>query len=279
MTRSLKDQWTALTDAVRSRPYGARIAILLGVAWLGVTIVLLAPPEAQKESFHNFAPSAFIGIDNFGIVISNGVFLVVGLWGFWLLYARGLAKSLFAAPGEAWPIGLFFLGNVLLAFGSGYYHIEPTSATLVWDRLAMTFVFMAFFAAVITDRIDSAVGVSVLLPLLLVLGFASIGFWVATEDLRLYRIVQVLPMVLALLICLLFVGRVTRFKYIAWMMLWFGIATALEQADWEIYWGIAVSGHSLKHLAAGVATFMVVLMLTDAERRLKDRPSTGQTAD
>ena len=41
---------------------------------------------------------------------------------------------------------------------------------LFWDRLPMTFGFMALTAAVIADRIHRAAGLKIFLPLLPVLG-------------------------------------------------------------------------------------------------------------
>ena len=108
-----------------------------------------------------------------------------------------------------------------------------------------------------------------MLPALLILGAASMVYWRLTDDLRLYHIVQLLPMALILLICLLFPGRLTRLKYVVWMGLWFALATVFEQFDKTIFSWISIGGHTIKHPVAAVAPYVVIAMLQDAARRLK----------
>ena len=259
--------WAELQEMVRALPVAARVWILVGTALFGMAIVVMAPVEVQPESYHAFAPSGVFGIKHFGIVASNLAFLIVGLWGLWFITRGGPAQTLFTNPGERWPYVAFFVGTTLVAFGSGYYHTDPTTPTLLWDRLAMTVIFMSALAVFITDRIHVGVGVAVMLPALLCLGALSMAYWHVTEDLRLYRLVQVFPFVLTLVMCLLFRGRLTKFKYVVWMGLWFGLATAFEQLDKEIYALIRVSGHTIKHPAAAVACAIIIAMLRDAAAR------------
>ncbi len=193
-------------------PFGARVWIVVGWAALGFLIGIFVPVVMQDEAYHDFAPSALFGTEHFGIVASNIGFLIVGVWGLWQVGGKKYARSLFAAPGARWPYLIFFSGLVAVSFGSAYYHADPTTNTLLWDRLAMTIVFMALFAAVIADRINPRLGVTVMLPALMVLGAASMVYWRLTGDLRLYFVVQLLPMALILLICLFFPGHSTRLK-------------------------------------------------------------------
>ncbi|MBK6834221.1 MAG: ceramidase domain-containing protein [Bacteroidetes bacterium] len=48
---------------------------------------------------------------------------------------------------------VFFLGISLVSFGSAYYHFNPKSQSLVWDRLPMTLAFMALFSIIISEFI------------------------------------------------------------------------------------------------------------------------------
>lgn len=295
--------WDDLQAAVRSLTRGARVWILVGTAAIGVAIAIMAPVAVQDEAYHDFASSRLFDIENFGIVASNATFLIVGVWGLWLICGRKLSRPLFDAPGERWPYVAFFAGVVLVTFGSGYYHWDPTTDELLWDRLAMTVIFMALFAAFITDRIHRGVGVAVMLPALLILGAASMAYWrftgdwcatgdmrqfaghwcftsdlrlftddlrLFTGDLRLYRIVEVLPIVLILMMCLLFRGRLTRLKYVLWMGFWFGLATAFELLDEQIYDWIKIGGHTIKHPTAAIACYVVIAMLRDAARHDAD---------
>ncbi|MEE9605267.1 MAG: hypothetical protein V3V70_06820, partial [Candidatus Scalindua sp.] len=106
---------------------------MTGTAALIVALAILAPPQFQDEGYHDFAPTALFGVANFGIVASNGAFLVIGLWGLWRLGGRRLAPWPFRNPGEQWPYLTFFLGVALIALGSTYYHAGPTTETLLWD--------------------------------------------------------------------------------------------------------------------------------------------------
>ena len=268
MTESFTGTWTSLVASLRALPTAARVWIVVATAALIVALAVLAPPELQDEAYHDFAPTALFGVADFGIVASNGAFLVVGLWGLWRVAGRRLAPWPFGSPGEHWPYLIFFLGVVLIAFGSGYYHAGPTTETLLWDRLAMTVAFMALLAAFIADRIHLGVAVAVILPLLLVLGALSMAAWWVTDDLRLYRVVQALPMLLIWIICLLFPGRMTRIKYAAWMAFWFGLATFCDLFDKTIHGWIGFGGHAIKHTLAAIACFTILAMLEDAGRRL-----------
>jgi hypothetical protein len=272
MIETITNTWAALVASLRALPLSARVWILAGTAALIVALAILAPVEVQDEDYHDFASSTLFGVAKFGIVASNGAFLVVGLWGLWRIGLRRLAPWPFGSPGEQWPYLAFFLGVALVAFGSGYYHAGPTTETLLWDRLAMTVVFMALLAAFIADRIHLGAGVAVALPMLLILGVLSMVAWRVTGDLRLYRIVQALPVILVWMTCLLFPGRLTRVKYAAWMTFWFALATLCDLFDGAIHAAISLSGHSIKHILAAVACATILAMLQDAGRRTETPP-------
>jgi hypothetical protein len=265
---------TDFQATLRSLPYGARVSIVVGAGALGLAIAALAPPEHQLQAYHDFAPS---GPGDLGIVLSNLAFLVVGLWGLRLLYGGSLGRTLFAVPSERRPFVAFFAGAVLVTFGSGYYHLDPNDDTLVWDRLAMTVIFMGLFAAFIADRVHRRAGITVMLPTLLALGAISIAYWDATGDLRAYRLVQLLPIALITLICLLFPGRLTRFKFAAWMAFWYALATLFEFFDRAVYTVLSIGGHTIKHLLAAIACYIVLVMLRDAARSGRSqREGTGR---
>ena len=98
---------------------------------------------------------------------------------------------------------------------------------------------------------------------MLAVGVASIAWWSMTGDLRFYARVKFFPMLGIPLICLLFAGRATEFRYALYAFLFFALATALEALDEKIFlWAAGqVSGHTLKHLAAAVAVYQFVVML------------------
>jgi hypothetical protein len=88
--------------------------------------------------------------------------------------------------------GIFFLGVFLTGFSSSYYHFAPSDWGLFWDRLPMTFAFMAILANVIEERVDARAGKFLLWPLV-ALGVISLLVWMRFDDLRLYAWVQFFP--------------------------------------------------------------------------------------
>jgi hypothetical protein len=89
---------------------------------------------------------------------------------------------------------MFFLGLVLIGFGSSYYHLDPNNDSLVWDRLPITLSFMAFFTISLGESISTYTASKLFYPLLLI-GILSLVYWNFTEsigegDLRIYALVH-----------------------------------------------------------------------------------------
>ena len=85
---------------------------------------------------------------------------MIGIWGLLFLLRSSpneLAEG-FLDSRERWPYVLVFIGLLLTAFGSSYYHLSPIKERLVWDRLPMTIAFMAMVAAIIAERISLRAG-------------------------------------------------------------------------------------------------------------------------
>ena len=169
---------------------------------------------------------------------------------------------------ERWPLLVMFTGVLLTAYGSSYYHLAPDNDRLVWDRLPMTVAFMGFFASMIGERIGVRAGTWLLWPLVW-LGLVSVFNWHMSEqhhagDLRLYGFVQFYPLVTIPLMIYLFPPRYTRGRDVIIALGWYMLAKVLELGvvDQGIYgMGQVVSGHTLKHLAAGVGAYWLFLMV------------------
>ena len=235
------------------------IAAALGIA------ALLVPRIPQPLSYHHFADRrSWLGIPNFGDVASNILFLVAGLWGSAFL-CRKSSPERFIDARERWPYVFIFLGLLLTACGSAYYHLAPDNTRLVWDRLPMTVVFMPLVAAMIAERINVKLGLW-LLPVLIAVGIGSVLQWHFSEqhgagDLRFYAAVQLYAL-LALLAALLLPPRYTRGSDLLVVAGLYALAKICEAADKQIFsLGHAVSGHTLKHLASGAAGFWILRML------------------
>lgn len=233
-----------------------RIGLLALVAAAAAVGAFLLDPIPQDLEYHAFADRrALFGVPNFWNVATNLPFLLIGAWG--LLNTRHLAGE------ELKTHYRVYCGAVaLVAFGSGWYHLAPSNASLVWDRLPMTVAFMSLFSALLADRLSWLLGRALLWPLI-VAGTASIAWWIRGEsmgqgDLRAYGLVQFLPMLLMPMILLMW-----REGSIAARPLWLALgayaaAKITEHYDAAIYAAVGfVSGHSLKHLAAAAAAWWI----------------------
>jgi hypothetical protein len=231
-------------------------------------IFLLLPRIPQPEAYHLFADRrSLLGIPNFGDVASNLPFAVIGIWGliFLLRPCSNQVTGRFLKQGERWPYLFVFVGLLLTAFGSSYYHLSPNNARLVWDRLPMTIAFMSMVAAIIAERISLPVGLWSL-PILILVGMGSVLQWYTSEmrgsgDLRFYAAVQVYS-ALVLLLALLLPQPYTRGSDLAIVFGLYALAKLLETFDKPIFAaGHIVSGHTLKHLAAAAAGYRILRML------------------
>src|SRR3989344_1176426 len=119
--------------------------VLITLALSAIIGIFFSPPIRQDEDYHHFSDKdTLLGIPNFLNVISNLPFLIVGTLG--VLKLKHLKKF-------HTQYGLFFLGICFVAGGSAYYHLNPTTETLVWDRLPMSLAFMALFSLIISEFI------------------------------------------------------------------------------------------------------------------------------
>lgn len=241
-----------------------RTWIILGFTALSVAAAFLLPAMPQPIEYHDFADQRHLfGVANFLDVASNAGFLLVGVAGLFVVLKP---RTPFEHNSEHWPYAIFFVGLVLTALGSGYYHLRPDNEHLFWDRLPMTIAFMSLIAAQIVDRISVRVGLLLLLPMLLI-GIASAVYWLVTEragagNVVPYGILQAYSVVMLLAIAWLYPSRYTRGNDIYWVFTAYVLSKLLETFDKELLAvGHLVSGHTLKHVAAAIAGLVVLRML------------------
>ncbi|MCF6262461.1 MAG: ceramidase [Xanthomonadales bacterium] len=245
------------------------IAILTIASSLSLLFIEPIPQDISYHLFSDVKPA--FGIPNFWNVLSNIAFAVVGILGLYNIY---VSKSLVLIDSIRLSYALFFAGVSLVALGSGYYHLWPDNQTLVWDRLPMTIAFMALFSILICEFISERVGKVLLIPLILV-GIASVFYWGYTEDqgvgdLRLYALVQFLPIVIIPVILVFFSSQFTKISGYWLLLLVYLAAKAFEHFDAQIFSALGfISGHSLKHIAAALGTY---LLLLSYQRRLQLKP-------
>jgi hypothetical protein len=229
------------------------------------------PAWPQPLAYHQFADQrTMFGVRNFLDVASNVAFLIAGAAGLTLVSRR---RAQFQFRSERWPYALFFLGILLTALGSAYYHLRPDNERLFWDRLPITIVLMALIAGQIVDRVDVKAGLLLLLPTLLV-GAATVIYWRTTErmgagDVLPYAILQGYAVVVLLLLAARCPSRYTRDNEMYCVIGWYALAKILETFDADVFAiGRFVSGHTLKHVAAGIAGLVACHMLLRRKLRV-----------
>lgn len=253
---------------MNKRPY----LILLLITAICFFVTLLTPPTPQWTSYHHFADERHLwDISNFWNVVSNAPFFLVGLIGLVKL-KHAWSSGSFSNWQEAIPFIVIFLGLMLTAIGSSYYHLAPDNYRLLWDRIPMTLVFTSFVSLVVMERMNFKAGIRLLLPLIL-FGVWSAWYWYWTEslgrgDLRFYGFVKIYSLVAVLLIMYLFPKPYPSTKLVFGLIAFYAIATFFEFTDVQIFdMGGVMSGHTLKHLFAAIGSYSFVLMVDELVKR------------
>lgn len=225
--------------------------LLFIVGWISSISLIVYSPIEQDPTYHFFCNDLCkAGVSNFWNVISNLPFLIVGLYGLLTQFKKKHFRPNYI---------IFFIGVALVSLGSGYYHLNPTNDTLIWDRLPMTLSFTAFISIVVTNFIDRKTGEKLLLPLI-TFGLISVFYWVFTDNLSLYIFIQFYP-IIAIPIILLFFDNTNHSKKGYWfLLLAYLFAKILETYDHEVHHILHfVSGHPLKHLVAATGIFLFII--------------------
>lgn len=256
----------ALLRRVRQLSRTARLSILSMIVAAGLLVLSFAPRIPLGPDYHRFVDKrAVFQVPNGFDVLSNVPFLLVGLWGVVFLMSNSATRS-FREGRERIPYIIFFVGVALTGVGSGIYHLAPNNDRLIWDLLPMTFSFVALLAATFMERVSVRGGLWLLLPLIF-LGAASVFYWYAGElrghgDLRFYLFVQFFPVIVIAAIIAMFPPAYSRTGDFAAAFALYVLAKVFELLDQPIYsLGRVVSGHTLKHLTAGVTCYWILRML------------------
>ncbi len=243
---------SGVNDALRVR---RQVWLMIGtVAALYGLLRLAIGPLPQDPAYHMFADTrtALGGVPHAWDVLSNLSILAAGLLGLALRPRMTIALEEHAA------VNVLIAASILTGFGSAYYHWAPSNAPLVWDRLPIAVVLMSLLALVMADRVHPLFARIALWPFI-ALGVASVFVWGVSEamgqgDLLLYLIVRLGT---GAAIALLVILRQPRHTGTSWLVAALAIEIAmgvLERFDHEVFrlTGGLISGHSLKHVLAGV---------------------------
>jgi len=272
---------TGLTVVRGWRP-ATRWSTIAAICVAAATFVAFIQPVPQPQAYHQFADQrTFWGIARSMDVLSNIAFLVPGLLGLFYVLKAGLTLE----AGTRWAFATLFFGLVLTSAGSAYYHLDPDNQRLVFDRLPMIVAMSGALGAVIADRFGGATAWS--LAGLMTIGLWTVHEWSVTEqlgrgDLRWYALYQGLIFLVGALLVALFPSRNAATP--AFVLAGVGNVAAklFELLDKPIYaLGGVVSGHTLKHLSAGLAFLPLVFLVRRIgnQRMVEDtyRPDLAST--
>jgi hypothetical protein len=267
MVRTMgKDDAVMKLSRPRSWPRATKLSLITAISIVALVALILAPRVPLGPHYHDFADQrTMFVIPNAEDVLSNVPFVIVGVWGFvWLLGAS--SKLTFLDQRERIPYRLFFLGVALTGIGSFWYHLAPSNYRLPWDLLPMTCAFISIVVAMFMERVSVRIGLLALLPLIL-LGAASVAYWYFSEtrghgEYKFYLFVQFFSPVACALIVGFFPPRYSGMRYLLLVFSLFVVAKISESLDQQIYSAVGfVSGHALKHVIAGVASYWILRML------------------
>lgn len=232
------------------------VAIAAAVSWSYL-------PLQDPQSYFNFADRRmYFGIPNYFDVISNLLFVYVGLTGmllffsqFWLTRPRPLMLALLMVNFSVFLVG----------WGSSYFHMMPNSSTLFWDRAPMGMMFMALLILIIMDRVPSGIWQFLLLPLM------GLGIWAASleHDIRPYIIVQFGGALLAFIMIIFSKPRYLNDKMMITAFIAYFLAKYFEMYDHMYLDILDISGHTLKHILSAVAVFALNLAVQVPVRRYR----------
>ena len=275
-------EWNGVLDT----PLNKLVAGWIGFITFFFLFVFKKPVPLHSE-YHNFADrrtffacGCCCKIANGNDVLSNIPFALVSLCGIGHLLSYGstlkifeIDPPVFANPSQEIPFWMIFYVAVgLVSIGSSYYHLKPTSKRLTWDIMPMTVAFVTLTSIVLQETVCVKIPYSVFW-LMVATGISTVLYWRMTDDLRPYILVQ-LGAIISIPICFGFWGSKYYDKdvIIHYMeaVLFYAACKVTELFDGKIYnWtGKRISGHTIKHLLASVASGWPIIILSS--RSLKE---------
>jgi len=225
---------------------GLLTALFLGLKWQ----TLQFDPISYTSHFAD--TNTYLGIPNFWNVATNLGFLLLGV--------SGLRRAS-EIPAPLRTLGVVFLLSLVgTAFGSAYFHWETTPQRLFWDQLPMSLGFGSFAGMIMADRVDQVWGKR-LAGLLCLLGPLSVwNIYYGDGTTQYYLSIQFGALLFSAVILLLMPRGSLRSSMVFSGIGFYILAKIFESFDTEIYSRLGfISGHSLKHMAATVALYAILL--------------------
>lgn len=232
--------------------------VLLALTFAAGAALALHGPIVQWADYHRFADvRSWSVLPNAWNVLSNLPFALAALWAWPRL--RG--------AGAAWQS--FCIAIALTSIGSSIYHWAPDDLSLLIDRLPIAWACSTLLCAFLAERVSPRWRSLASVVLALAASSVAVAWWgvgmaQGSGDLRPYVFVQFMPMLVipaALLMRMPVLSQdaVPAFSWWSALAL-YACAKAVEAADAAVLeiTAHAVSGHSLKHLLAALAAWLLL---------------------
>jgi hypothetical protein len=221
-------------------------------ALAAAAFIAIAFPVTRTPAFHHYADQRdWLAIPHAGDVLSNAPFAVIAVWA--MRRARG------------WLARLACAGIAAIGVGSAAYHVAPSDIMLAFDWGPIALGLMFILAVVIDDRLGTRAG-----RIALIGGIAaaigSVAIWklgggTHGGNVTPYGAVQAFGIALPLLVALIAPGRIAV-RPLLLAVLCFAIARLCAANDHQLLAAIGISGHSLKHIAAAIASGFALYAIT-----------------
>jgi hypothetical protein len=251
---------------------------LLGAVLLFLVVAVWGSSITQPIHQHAFADQRlWAQIPNAMDVLSNLPFALWGTAGLVCLFGRRFSDASPWSSMQTRVAATFFTGLILTASASAWYHLQPTDASLLVDRLGMVFAFAGLLGLAGADRVSTRAGVALAAGVLLV-GPLSVAWWSATGNVLPWLAMQFGGLLLiAGAACL--PGRLGALDVRwGWVVLIYLAAKLLEVSDAAVFelshhW---MSGHSAKHIVASFAAWPVLTAITQSQKSRAESASASQ---
>lgn len=242
------------------------------IFWSTWSLLFLATFAAQLFGILNkFSPSenlfadlrVLCGVHNFGDVISNISFVLVGLYAITYLVRN---------DNKDFNMWLIAIGSIMVGLGSAYYHNNPNNATLVWDRLPMSIVFSGIFMySINTLHLIEKRNYQLASLAYLVFSIATVLIWKLGTKINLnlitpYVFLQFGGMVLIIVLAIMafFEKKAQLSKTLFVIIVCYAVAKVFEHFDFQVFTALnhTISGHSIKHLFSALAIILWFKLLS-----------------
>ena len=230
-----------------------------------VVLALSYGPIPQPQNYHAFADDrVFWNIPNAFDVMSNLAIIYPGIIGLAFVHER--RNNSVVSDDETSIHITLFAGMILTFAGSVWFHLEPNDSTMLWDRLGMSIVIGSCISLMINDLWDRGLAGKIHIPIVIA-SITSVLWWPVFDDLRVYFIIKHQPFIIFPILMLFGVRIYDKISGYYWGLSMFILATAFEFADQAIFDATGfISGHTLKHIAAGIGLWFLMTMVRDRQK-------------